>query len=229
MIDIVYPIKPSEFNEIHYSMRSADKHFVDLGTKWVLSEEPPVTSSPHKWVYSRDWGVIKDQKINHKIIQACENPEISDPFIYSCDDMYFLRPTSVHEFDFPCAMSEPEWPYPARARRSWERMLFRTLTKLRDEGFPAYNYSTHIPWVVHKDKFLQAMEILGTGEQICSAYHNVHFDNPTMVRDTMLRAALYSPNTYEEILQKTVGKAFLNHNNRALNNELQSFIKSRFE
>lgn len=230
MVDVVYPWTPSEFFELRYSINSVKRNFVDLGTIFVLSDVNPEIEGV-RWVDTEEEGKSTDERINKKIMRACLLEGISDPFIYCCDDFYFLQKTTFDEIDSPVALEwlNPDKPYKGAHR--WRLRLWNTIYRLDDMGVTTYNYATHTPWVVRKDDFLEAVQFYGSLEgQIESMYFNItHNSDPSgFLKETDLRAGYYSDMapTFQAAL--LAGKRFMSHNDQGLNDSLKRIIRLLF-
>ncbi len=226
MIDVVWPVRPTEFNELKYSVRSAKANFSSLRKAWYLSDEE--IDCEAEWIPCTDRGSHADERIINKILHACTLDCISDQFVYCCDDMYFLQDISEEELARPIAHGLLN-PKPERFKHKWKKKLHETLAGLRDKGYPHYNYSTHVPYIIDKKAFLKSVLLLGTDNQICSMYFNtLHKQPEEFLIDTKLRAGFYKPCDKETMLRMLEGKVFLNHDNRGLTEHLKAFILERF-
>lgn len=91
MIDVVIPYKPCGVYpglELSYTIRGLKKHLKGLN-QVVVVDEDIVPSVPGR----------KQRSIVEKIKWACQQPQISDPFICVSDDVYLLK--DVDPFTLP--------------------------------------------------------------------------------------------------------------------------------
>lgn len=226
MIDVIYPVKLTGFNELKYSVNSWIENFRDLGNIYVMSAEKPDVDDSAIWAPRKDIGLHTDQIIINKLLSACEMEEVSDPFIYCCDDMYLLKEINDSFFDITYRL--PDVTPRVGVKHRWRARLHNTLLALRDRGMPYANYSTHIPYLVYKQPFKQAFELMGTDNQICSTYFNYIGGQSAQLHHYPIRAGFYSPKDKDAIMHKVVRATILNHDDRGLNKELKQFIRGRF-
>lgn len=108
-IDVVYPVrKLAEGNsELRYSLRSVAKNLPHRNI-WVIGEEIGWLSSIVRRVYVGENGTAF-ANVNRKLMEAVENPLISDPFIFMMDDVFVMQKIS-------------EIPYYAIGRTLGERL-----------------------------------------------------------------------------------------------------------
>ncbi len=147
MTDIVYVLwSRSRYHnkELRYSVRSVWKHGKNLGSLWIVGM-PIKFLQPHFSIpYSPSYSCT-DVNVFGAILRACENPDVSDPFLLFNDDYFMLR-----EFDadaIPAWYSEPWF----KNRRNWG-LYQRTLKILRARGVehPRF-FDVHMPILIHKD------------------------------------------------------------------------------
>jgi hypothetical protein len=160
MISIVIPLSaPLGFGsrnndiELRYCLRSIEKHLSGYGDIFLIGHKP-------KWVNNvihipaedeqRTWW--KERNIYRKILLACEDPRVSDDFLFMNDDHYLLA-------DFVAG----EFPY------YYEAFLSRITIRDDQYGATARNtaalfnhnpchYDIHCPIVYNKEVFKLAFE-----------------------------------------------------------------------
>lgn len=90
-IDIVYPVrKLAEGNsELRYSLRSVAKNLPHRNI-WVIGEEIEWLSSIVRRIDLGENGAAF-ANVNRKLMEAVENPLISDPFIFMMDDIFVMQ------------------------------------------------------------------------------------------------------------------------------------------
>ncbi len=189
LIDIVYPLGTGSRwhnNEIRFSLRSIEKNLSNYRKVYIIGECPKfltnVINIPHK-----ETRKIPDYNIMEKILKACKDPRISDPFLFFNDDHYLITP-----FDAP---TFPHFYYQtlkekaeARARDSYGLRLTNTLNLLKDQGKPVLHYDTHVPILYHKQPFIDHVasapwETTKHGFVIKSLYGNNYPNNPIAMPD----------------------------------------------
>jgi hypothetical protein len=125
---------------------------------------------------------------------ACENPDISDPWIMWNDDFYLLHPIDklppIHR-----GRNDQVLPAFAAWHSKWAEGLRQTDAKLKRmmPGVVLYNYDIHTPLLVHKRHMRRA---LATAEamriaapQVRTLYGNLAHLGGTQLRDPKFYAA----------------------------------------
>jgi hypothetical protein len=138
---------------------------------------------------------------------ACADPEISDPFIWSNDDIYWRRPVSLAELLRHSAISRgPLPPRTETARGMYARLQKLSGELLTDAGLPTYDYERHVPILVHKDTMLKALALGGSKR---SVYGNLINEYPVAIRGDvkLFKATDKVPDLAEEPFLST-GNAF---------------------
>ena len=146
-MDIVYPLwSPSKHHnkELRYSIRSAWKHGKNLGKLWIVGMPIRFLHSRHIIPYDPSYR-CKDVNIFGAALQACENPDVSDPFLLFNDDYFMLR-----EFD---ANAIPAWygDVPLFQQKRSQKIFRKTLMFLGARGIkePKF-FDVHMPIPIHK-------------------------------------------------------------------------------
>jgi hypothetical protein len=135
-IDLVYPWKKTPFDELKFSIRSAVRCFRDLRHCWVYSPDEPSLQAPYvTWEPSDNRGRHADEIILNCLLRACDNPAVSDPFVYSCDDYYWLQETGLTELSQVLALERLNLDRPYRGKDLWKRRLWATLLRLDELGY----------------------------------------------------------------------------------------------
>lgn len=175
--------------ELRYSMRSIQRHFVDLKNIVLCGDRPDwftgdFIHSP-KWTKrqaKQKFGTGKWCKWTDSIIKLrkiIDSPFVTDRFLWLYDDTFFMRPVTAAEASVPrrtgllCAHPE------SKANGLWREVLKRTTVALRDAGRPAINYSHHGPVVYEKQKLMETIERFDPENRpraIESLYLNHHVD-----------------------------------------------------
>lgn len=108
---------------------------------------------------------------------ACETRWISDPFIWSADDIYWLRPAEPIRW----AIGKLEDAQGATVYAARKRHTATILTKF---GLPTFDYEAHVPMLVRK---APALEALIHGGSFRSIYGNLTGTPDRVAPDVKLR------------------------------------------
>lgn len=188
--DAVIPIRdtPSVFNdlELKYCLRSIDKH-TDCDV-WCIGE-------PRDWL-SVNWIEETDEKLNYdsrhenvrqKILAACNNPHVSDPFILFNDDFFLLRPIQdiPHYYD-----GTIEYRLQSSAGGYRDRM-----DESRKHSKDGLNYELHCPVVIDKELF---KNVTTPG----SLYRNIYCSHSDRDKKPMGDVKMYSLEDHQRSFTK---------------------------
>lgn len=111
------------------------------------------------------------------VLTACDTAWVSDPFILSADDIYWLRPAApimwaLGQLDRAEGSSE----YAKRKRH--------TLHLLKARNLPTWDYESHTPMPVHKNLMLAALAIGGEKRTV---YGNLNGQPDRVAPDVKMR------------------------------------------
>lgn len=151
MTDIVIPLRdrPSLYNdmELKYCLRSIEKH-IEFGDVWCVGIPRDWLSV--NWISKPDLQGEYDQRhdsVRQKILAACDNPFISDPFILMNDDFYLLRDIDeLHDY----------YDGTIQERLKNTATGYRERMHATIEHSDGRNYEVHTPVVIHKEIFKSA-------------------------------------------------------------------------
>jgi len=152
-VDVVIPLGRGsrwDDNELRFCLRALDRNFLDLGNVWIVGEKPDWCVGVRYVRVPDFFSSNKDANLITKVMTACYQREMSPDFIRSSDDELLLRP--MH-FDAMRPYHHGEISRPHGNR--WHRRLERTGRWLRRQGLTAYNYDSHLPVPMQRDRFLE--------------------------------------------------------------------------
>lgn len=161
--DLVYPVRsgPADsYEELRFSLRSAQAMLPDLGEVWLLGSAPRWVSG-HNHLRMVQNGT-KYQNVRRLLAQACASELVSDPFVWMNDDVFFWQPQG-----WPLRMLHggPLKAYLDRMGRndSYVQGGRRTLEFMRQRwGFTQpLHWGMHTPIVVHKEFMREALAETG--------------------------------------------------------------------
>lgn len=213
-VDVVIPFieGPRNSVELRYALRSIAKNLRGDVVVWLYGDQPewvqgvnhiPVVREP-KERYAKFFNQ------NQKIEFACLNPEIEYRFIYTYDDIYFLKPIGLDVLNRPRALEdmngipEKHWFLRSNAGRFWKQCMKETLQCLRYEGLPLYNYETHLPRVYNKEMALAILKKYNSREhafQFATMYFNNYVTDPELLKaNKFFKLGIYHPVGFKEML-----------------------------
>lgn len=244
-LDVVIPYiesKAWEENEIRYCLRGIEKHVKNLGTVHVIGHPPAFLREVVSHKANLNSNIHnKEPNIFRKVIYACQNPEISDPFLFMNDDHFLLQDVSI---DYPFYHSGTllaKIPAEKRTFTPYQRCCLRTACELSVKGFPILNYDVHLPIIIYKQNFLDAVSQFnwnteGIGLVMKSIYGNFVFQyNKSILVQLITDCKIQKGYEWESILAKTKNRPAFSIGDTGLNIQLKTYIdslypdKSRFE
>lgn len=241
-IVIPYILGPDDCFELRYALRSIDKFLVGehkiilIGQKpgWIKNvefiEKSPVTGIKYgRWF-----------DLHEKIQSACLYDEKEEGFVYTYDDVFFLKETTLEHIKRPIAVQDLAKVTKRFANKTasydWQFLLWKTCDQLLSEGLPAYNYETHLPRYFDKQKMLEVFEkydCLIDPWQISTLYYNN--TQPEIIPTLLLsdppinyKAGIYYAADYPSILKEVKGKQILNISPKSYDVAMRKFLQDRF-
>lgn len=181
-MDVVIPVADEQRNEtLPRALASLERWAPDLRQVIVGNAMPWVDFGPAAY------GIRFDQPRGQAIANtdramqlALDDPTISDPFIWSNDDIYWREATPMDVLEFWSATSRGELPKrTTEASGVYTRLNVLTRKLLSAARLPTWDYEMHVPLVVHKDVMRQALALGGSKR---SVYGNLLRAEPSQVR-----------------------------------------------
>ena len=244
-IDVVYPLasisKGPDDLELRYSLRSLE------GQAWVrnvftIGYRPQWLKNAHHIDFPDPWNYnFKDKNIIKKMLRACVDDRVSDPFVANSDDQYWLKPVRPEDMMIPPRenpaqidldrTSKTKGPFRAW-RNMWVKRQYETVEYLRKRGKATICFDGHVPYIVEKAKYLRTMNDIpwemGNGFLIV-VYHGYNWENGFHIEDRDGVLKRIKSDCSCKMVEEAIGNAlFLNHNNRGLGQGMREFLEKRF-
>lgn len=102
MTDLVIPYRiTSNTQELRYCLRSIDQYLTGVGHVYLIGDKPDWVHNVFHVKHSDhpDWR-FKERNIHLKILAACDEPTVSDPFLFMNDDHFLLEKTDAGTFPY---------------------------------------------------------------------------------------------------------------------------------
>lgn len=246
--DVVIPFVAGPRNsiELKFALRSIEKN-LDAPNKrvWIYGEKPDwltnVEFYPMKRTPKPKFVKFFDQL--KKIELASRNDGIGLNFIYTYDDVYFMKPVTMDCLKQPRALMDMgkipfgQWFKGTDAGPNWVECMKMTLYRLKKENLPLFNYETHLPRVYNKVKALAVLDKYNSHEfafQFATMYFNNYETRPELLSENRwFRLGIYHPIGYRELVDRANRSAIMNVSKAYDDsiNVLESFFpdKSRYE
>ncbi len=230
-VDVVIPLGRGsrwENRELRFALRAVERNLADLGNVWLVGECPEWCADVRHIRMPDLFRGNKDANLISKILTACYQPEMSDTFVRMSDDEILLRPTRANAL-----RPYHQGPIRSPAGNRWHRRLTRTGRWLRNKGKTDWNYDSHVPVLMDRDRFCRIFSRApykqGPGLTIDSTYFNCcglaeHRRLPRGLRVRLSRR-VSDPAVFRRTFQ---GRAYVNLNDRAVGPTLEAALAELF-
>ncbi len=230
-VDVVIPLGRGsrwEDNELRFCLRALETNFVDLGKVWIVGEKPSWCVGVQYLRMPDFFLANKDANLITKVMTACYQHNMSSFFVRASDDEILLRRT---RFDAMKPYHQGEIRHPHGNR--WHRRLNRTGRWLRGRGMTAFNYDSHLPAPMERDRFLDVFNRASykklPGLTIDSTYFNCCGLQEHVRLPRRFRFRLDRPVEDTSRLRRVLRRAhYLNLTNRATGPTLEQILTERF-
>jgi hypothetical protein len=197
MIDVVYPLTGNH-KIIRYSLRGLN-NIPFTGKVWIIGTLPVWCTREVNHIPMNDPYKHKQKNVIEKLITLCQNPLVSEEFLYMNDDFIFLK-EGMNPFETTFVFKTlPEIdPEP---RSKYIHSMNRTIELLRDNK-RKQNYETHYPMMINKKKFLKTMKNTDWEEQPMlyrSLYANLNPHQKTEIIQQDFK--IYNSNDWQRLIK----------------------------
>src|ERR1035437_4244713 len=103
MIDILIPIgKGSKHQDIElkYALRSIQKFVTGYKDIYIVGEKPQFLNSDIKHIPFEETSDKPSKNILDKILKVCTSSTISETFLFTNDDIFFIEPINIIKYPF---------------------------------------------------------------------------------------------------------------------------------
>lgn len=232
LIDVVYVLGSGSYwrnNEIRFSLRALERNLRGIRKVWIIGELPDFIKGIKHIPFQDELLNNADGNIIRKVLRICQEPELSENFLFINDDHMIMKETEApaippyHNGDLTKLTKEYFGESP------WRGHLWNSRNVLIGLGHSALHFDCHIPMVINKKKFtevLQKFDYEKTPYTMKSLYGNiVHPDAPRLKHQ---KVTLFRPYSQEDIRKKTLGKAFVAYNDDGLKIALKIWLYQHF-
>jgi len=235
-IDLVYVLGKGSCwknNEIRYSLRSVQKNLKGAGTVWVIGENPGFFSKNVRHIYHPD-EITKfknaDGNMALKILRACQEPELSDDFLFMNDDFIINNP--IVASDIPWLHKGDMKTRPDKFWKSqfYRFRLRRTFDVLKERGLPTMQYDYHAPMLMNKHEFPRVMEKFDFREDIGYTFRSLYGNCLALPCEPVgeWKKTIYIKTTVNQINKIVKNATFVGYNDKGVNNSLKFWMQTKF-
>lgn len=174
-IDVVYPVKPTpdENIELRYSLRSLEN--MPHRNVHIFSDYIPWLSKKVKWHPSSDRpDKARFANVNTTLLRACDDPNISDPFVFMNDDFFVMQ--KIKEIPYYVnGTLQQHFDYLHKTYRGSKYMhdILETQSELKRLGLGTLDFEVHAPIIFYKDELRKILKAYPNAACRRSIYGNV--------------------------------------------------------
>jgi len=222
-------------NELKYALRSMQKNFREDFTVVIIGDRPDWLSNAALHIEHNCMSKNPQVDVIDKIKNILVTEEVSDKFVWTNDDIYFVSPVSLADIETLKIVGElKEMPKVATVYSANREKTIALLEKAR---LPTRNFATHLPIVFEKEKVLQLFEefeeLNEGGYLFSSVYFNRHFaDWKPLLLDWVndnWSLRLVSKNPDADKFKKIVNRSkWLNNAESGYSEFLEKYLEKRF-
>lgn len=139
--------------ELRMSLRSIEKNLSGIDQVYIIGECPEWANVNHIY-YPDKLGVPSDYNIMKKVTRACEEPGISDNFLFINDDHYIMSPFEAAEFPYFYEDSLEKY-LARRAHDTYATRAKNTCKYLQSKNLTTKHFDIHYPIIYNKSLFLE--------------------------------------------------------------------------
>jgi len=234
MTDVVYVLGTGSQwrnNEIRFSLRSIAKNLKGYGKIYIVGEDPGGLKNVIHIPHPDELGPVNaDGNIIRKVLRVCQEPELSNDFLFINDDHLISKPIKIkeipafHKGDMT-TYSDQYWKF-----NPWRKRLMLTRDELIRQGLTANHFDCHTPILFNKVRFPEIVSRFdyATGIGLCmkSLYGNIAYPDGTQLTDQKKTVFRYF--SLAELNQRLKHCGFVSYNDEGLNPALKAWLFHRF-
>lgn len=153
-------------NELRYSLRSIEKFGKNVGNVYVIGADPGFLSDKVTFVGSADYLDAKHKNILNKICEAYEYTNISDHFLLSSDDHFYVKETDFDNYPIYCKSNLPNKVKPTDKAKGYKRSLVATRKLLEAHGYSFFHFGWHGNTHIYKEAIDLASDLIEQSYEI---------------------------------------------------------------
>jgi hypothetical protein len=234
LIDVVYVLGTGSSwsdNEIRFSIRSVLKNLTGIGQIFIVGEHPANLGGFIHIQHPDEFpSTNADGNIIRKVLRACQDPRLSQQFLFINDDHIIMKPIRArnippfHKGDMKTYRTD-YWKL-----NEWRKRLLFTKAALEEQDLPTLHYDCHTPIIFDKLKFPLAMARFdyasGIGLTMKSLYGNIHYPKAPLLVEQ--KKTVFKYFTLAELRERFTDSILLSFNDQGLNDSLKIFLYQQF-
>ena len=237
MTHFVFPYyaKPAKGFEISYACKSIKKFYQDKFKLFIVGDHPRFKGIEFINCPRIQSGKGREIDVFNKLQQTVKSNKINKNFVWIYDDIMFIDKVKPEDLQRPIAydyVHDLKKYLEGRkvSKGYYQRKFAATMTILKKEGLPQWDYETHLPRTYDKDKaqyIIDKYKLLENVYLFATLYFNNFEKAPwsTVKKLKKFKAELYKPHEPLMVKELTKGKKILNYSDRALNKHFDEYVK----
>lgn len=249
-MDVVYFVQHSLYEdlELQFSLRSVAQHLPWIRKVWVFGDRPKFLSDDRSKIEHVPWEAVAwvgrfKTPVRNMFLQyflASLWPELEFEFLVFCDDYVLLDHFSEQVAKRDRILENLD-DVKTRGSSEWKQSLWRTYDRLKQLGYTGFNFVSHLPVSMTKQRVFEAyadLEDYVTEDRYAGmlaelgilnhAYRKQNFPLTLIQEEGLYVGFHHKPPTYEKIVARTRDKLFLNFDDTGFNDDMRRFVAERF-
>jgi hypothetical protein len=245
MVGVFYPYleKAGRWEELKYSLRSLDFFFAEEFEVWIVGDLPVWAKNVNYIPHQKQEKVYEPSTFDAvmKMKSYLDNPESPDKFLRMYDDVYFIAVRDLCDLEvvrYLFTYDEIKRGLLKSGSMIWRNQVLRSIELVHKNGFEGLMTETHCPEVFEKEKMNKVISTFDAAENrllTSTLYYNM-FPFSRRLKDRKTERALFYGNANEfsydtssvNSPEDMEGKAFINHNDLGLDDQLKKYIREMF-
>lgn len=193
-MDIVIPLGTRsqwDDNELRYALRSIEKNCINVDQIWIIGERPAFLSNAIRHIPFLDSSVFPATNIMNKILRVCQEPELSEKFLFSNDDIFINKLLDIELMPY---LYQGNLARTRHRDGNYAATISNTFSVLNLSDLPYLHFDIHTPIIYSKNLFPEIMHYfdwsINHGYAIKSLYCNTAKIPPTPYIDNKIRSCL---------------------------------------
>jgi len=233
-IDVVYVLGTGSNwrnNEIRFSLRALERNLKGIRKVWIVGEKPDFIKNVTHIPYPDDLGINNaDGNIIRKVLRACQEPTLSENFLFINDDHLIMKSIVAAEIPPFRKMDMATLKDEFFQDNSWRGRLFRTKNMLIKKGYSAYHFDCHTPILFNKKLFPEVMARFDyardIGYTMKSLYGNVVYPNAPKLKGEKI--VIFKPYILKDIIDLVKNRIFVAFNDDGLRPAMKEWLYTNF-
>lgn len=233
-IDIVYVLGTGSTwsdNEIRFSLRSVFKNLTNIGQIFIVGGKPAGLKGFIHIDHPDEFSTVNaDGNIIRKVLRACQDPRVSEKFLFINDDHIIMKPLRADRIPPFHKGDLQSFQLRYFSVNDWRKRLYKTMIALADQNLPTLHFDCHTPILFEKEKFIETMSRFdyasGIGLCMKSLYGNIHYPDAPLLAEQ--KKTVFKSYTLDELNLRFEKPILLSLNDQGLNDSLKIFLHQHF-